>query len=189
MAHKKTTSYPLNFLQPGRVGGYGTAGGLPALETGLASTVNQFMTGQAIAPYQANLPGYQQNITQRGTNVGSMLRGEVPMDVQRQMLQSGAERGIATGQPGAPNANAAWLRALGLTSLGLQQQGSQQLTQSIADTALPEIWNPMALYVPERTARLEESIAQGGEYKAPATSRTSYNYGGSSWRSTPRLGW
>jgi hypothetical protein len=188
MAHKKT-GYPLNFLQQGRVGGYAGIGGQPALETGLAATINPFMTQQAALPYQTNLPGYQANISQRGTNVGSMLQGEVPIDVQRQMIQSTGERGVATGQPGSPNTNAAWLRALGLTSLGLQQQASQQLGESIAQTPVPEIWNPMSLYVPERLARLEQDIAQGAEYRPPPISRTTYNYGGSSWRSTPRLGW
>jgi hypothetical protein len=188
---KKKTGYPysLNFLQPGMVGGYGSAGTLPALETGLASTVNQFMTGQAALPYQTNLPGYQANIAQRGTNIGGLLRGEVPMDVQRQMIQGAGERGVSTGMAGSPNTNAAWLRALGLTSLGLQQAGSQQLGEAIAQTPVPEIWNPMALYVPERAARLEESIAQGGEYTPPATSKRSWSYGGGPWRSSPRLFW
>lgn len=143
---------------------------------GLASTANQFMTGQAVAPYRANLPGYDALVAQRSQNVGGLLRGEVPLDVRTQIQQSAAERGVAMGSPGSANANSAWLRALGLTSLGLQQEGSQQLGQAIEQTPVPEIWNPLSLYVPERLAAQELAAAQqgsggGGSMSTPFTWR------------------
>jgi hypothetical protein len=51
------------------------------------------------------------------------------------MAIAGAERGISVGS-GGPNANAAYLRALGLTTEGLKAQGAQQFAAQIAATPL-----------------------------------------------------
>lgn len=128
----------------------------------LAGMLNQFMVGQSALAYQNNLPGYGTNLAQQSTNTGSMLRGEVPLDVRNQIQQAGAERGIATGAPGSSNANASWLKALGLTSLGLQQQGGQNFSQQIADTPFPEIWNPASLFQPQVLAGQEAGYAREG---------------------------
>jgi len=122
---------------------------------------NQFMTGQAQAPYLANLPNYAQMIAQRSGNVTQQLRGQLPEDVIRQIAQQSAERGIATGAPGSPNANAAYLRALGLNSLQMQQQGSAELSRSIADTPVPELSNPWAVSVPLFMGQQELNAARG----------------------------
>lgn len=60
--------------------------------------------------------------------IKSQLAGQVPEDVKRNLIQGAAERGVATGMPGAPITNAQYLRGLGLTSLGLQQQGLTNLS-------------------------------------------------------------
>jgi len=130
---------------------------------GLANQVNQFMGQQVRAPYLANLPNYAGMVGQRSQNTTNLLRGEVPPDVLRQIQQRGAERGVSTGMTGGPNMNASWLQALGLTSLGLQQQGSKELTQSIADTPVPEPWNPISLYL----AQLEQEQASGAANPTP----------------------
>lgn len=133
-----------------------------APDYGLASTVNTFMSGQAALPYRMNLPGYSSNLGLRASNTRNFLRGQLPADVIQQIQQQGTERGVATGVRGdSPNANAAWRRSLGLTSLGLMGQGSQQLSQEIEDTPVPEIWNPLSLYIPERTAAQELAVASG----------------------------
>lgn len=144
---------------------------------GLAATVNPFMTQQAQAPYIANLPNYLDLIRKRSANIGGQLAGQVPEDVTRLITQRGAERGVATGTPGGPNANAAWLQALGLTSMGLQQQGQQNLSTAIADTPVPEIWNPMSLYVPQVLGQQELAAAQQGVSKkvTPKLEYSSYN--------------
>lgn len=56
------------------------------------------------------------------------LHGQVPQDVINQLQQGAAERGIGTGQSfgDSPNANAAYMRALGLNSEQLQAEGQQQ---------------------------------------------------------------
>lgn len=127
----------------------------------LAAKVNQFMAGQAQNPYIANLPGYLGLTQQRSANIGSQLAGQVSPSTTNLLAQRGAERGIGVGA-GGPNAASAWLAALGLTSEGLQQQGQANLSQAIADTPVPEIWNPMSLYVPERLAQQELAAARTG---------------------------
>lgn len=164
-------------------------GGRPSLPAGtvpykqLAELVNSFMTQQAVAPYIANLPDYTGMTQQRSANIGSQLAGQVSPSTTNLLAQRGAERGIGVGA-GGPNAAAAWLAALGLTSEGLQQQGQQNLSQAIADTPVPEIWNPMSLYVPEYLANLELQAARGsggGQALPNVRRRTPWNAPPGGW--------
>lgn len=152
-------------------GGGAASGGVPHGD--LAAATNAFMTGQAQAPFLANLPNYASNVAQRSQNIGSELKGQLPADVIRQIQQAAAERGIATGSPGSDNSNASYLQSLGLTSLGLQHQGSADLSQSIADTPVPQLFNPASLFVPEMLARLEQNAAQSGFSNFSSTNRPS----------------
>jgi hypothetical protein len=179
--------YPLTMFQPGRYGGYTGFGGYPQLETGLASTINQFMTGQAKAPWQANYPMFDPIMGQLGTNVYQQAQGKVTDATINQLLQGAAQRGILTGSPGSPGANSAYLQALMKTSEQQQALGMQGATALGALTPIPEIWNPLSLYVPERLGRFEQDVAYGAE-KGPQQSgtRTMYRRAGSStWRSSP----
>lgn len=128
----------------------------------MSNAINQFMTNQSLQPYQANLPGYANMVGQRSQNTASMLKGELPQDVINQISQQSAERGVAGGQSGGPNANAAYLRALGLNSLDMMGQGSKELSTSIADTPVPELWNPASLWMPEYLGQQEQTAAQTG---------------------------
>jgi hypothetical protein len=143
-----------------RSSGGGSGGAVPYAD--LATNVNKFMTGEAIAPYLQNLPGYANMVGQRSENTQQMLEGQLPQDVINQIMQQAAERGIAGGAPSSDSSNAAYLKALGLNSLGMMQQGSQNLSQSIADTPVPELWNPMALHVPVTLGNMELSAARAG---------------------------
>lgn len=107
----------------------------------LANQVNTFNTQQAIAPYIANLPGYSQMVEQSSANIGNLLQGQIPQDVLNLIGQQAAERGVNQGIAGSPNQNAEMLRALGLTSLGLQQQGEGELTAAIGRTPVPQLFN------------------------------------------------
>ncbi len=115
----------------------------------LSKKLNDFMAQQAKSQFTSNLPDYSSMVGQRSTNTGAQLRGEVPQDVISQLIQSGSERGISTGSPGSPNANSAYLRALGLTSIGQQEAGSKSLSQGIADTPVSPLFNPGSLVVPD----------------------------------------
>jgi len=125
--------------------------------------VNQFMTNQSVQPFVANLPGYANMVGQRSANTQQMLQGQLPQDVISQITQQAAERGIMGGAPTSPNANAAFLRSLGLNSLSMQQQGSQNLSQAISDTPVPELWNPASLYVPLTLGQQEIAAAKAGQ--------------------------
>jgi hypothetical protein len=140
---------------------YNSGGNVPLGE--LANNTNQFMTNQSILPFLQNLPGYANAVGQRSENTQQMLQGQLPQDVVNQISTRAAERGIAGGSPGGPNANAAYLSALGLNSLQMMNQGSQQLSQSIQDTPVPELWNPMSLYVPSTLAAQEQAAALAGQ--------------------------
>lgn len=145
-----------SFTTPGYANFGGGGGGAP--QFGLANQTNRFMSGQAALPYQQNLPGYGSMVSGESNNILDMIGGELPDDVVNQILQRGAERGIMTGSPGGPNSSAAYLKAIGLTSLDMQKQGAERLSQAVARTPVPEIWNPMSMYVPQTLA------AQGANY-------------------------
>lgn len=113
---------------------YGGIPNLPNYLTDTTSTAGTDVQGQMIQ----NLPGYQGMSAADSANIQANLAGQINPDVLALMQQQGAERGIATGSPGSPNSNAAYLRALGLTSQGLQQLGNQQLTAAMQRTPIQQ---------------------------------------------------
>lgn len=114
------------FSVPWNRSGAGAYGQVPG-PTQPASTAPQVVP-QAIQAGQSvynQLPNYNADLSQIGSNITSETAGQIPADVAAQLAQQGAERGTAIGSPGSPNANAALMRSLGLTSLNLTQQGQQ----------------------------------------------------------------
>lgn len=170
-----------------------------------ARDVNQFMTQEAQKPFVANLPGYLPAISQQGALINQQLKGELPQDVINMIGQQAAERGISIGAPGSPNANTAYLRALGLTSLGQQQQGVQNLATAIQETPVPQLFSPATLGVPGHTAFQELNAAMlggGGSTRMPGGSQvvassgpgrapgmTPWNTGTSTATSIPQFGY
>lgn len=133
------------------------AGGVPYMNE--ANQLNKFMGNQALQQFNANLPGYANAVGQRMENTQQMLEGDLPQDVVNQIAQQSAERGVGGGGV-SPNSNAAYLRALGLNSLDMQQQGAKQLSDNIADTPTAELWNPASLWVPTVLGQQEASAAR-----------------------------
>ena len=117
--------------------------------------------------YLNNLPDYMGMLNSASTNAATDLSGAVPQDVQSQLQQSAAERGVSTGQgPNSPNTNAAYLRALGLTSLGMQQTGMQDFNQLYQDTPTGTQFNPSSMMVtPEQEQAAQ--LAANQEAAAP----------------------
>lgn len=124
----------------------GNVGNFPGIAS-LGQQANQFTQGALTGAYQAGLPGYQNLISAASGNIASNLAGQIPADVQAQLARQAAERGVASGAPGSPNSNAALMRALGLTSLDLQNLGQTQLTQAINRTPIAQQFNPAQFYV------------------------------------------
>ena len=114
----------------------------------LANGVNDFQNRSTLAALANNLPGYTANVAQSSGNIGQHLRGQVGSDVISNLIQWGNERGIGTGQGVvSPNTNAAYMRALGLTSNAMQAQGEQELTQAIARTPQAKPFDITSLFV------------------------------------------
>lgn len=67
---------------------------------------------------------------QSSGNIGSALAGKLPADVIQQLGQRAAERGIGTGTAGSMANDAAYMRALGLNSLDLQNMGQTWLNNA-----------------------------------------------------------
>lgn len=113
----------------------------------IMQAINEQSAQSAMYPLTLNLPNYQNAMGQAMGNVQQNLAGAIPGDVWSQMQQAAAERGVAMGSPTSPNANSALLRALGLTSLGLQQQGQQNLTNLMAAVPRGTLFDPSQLLV------------------------------------------
>ena len=112
----------------------------------------------AALPFQENLPGYEANLNQASANTNQELSGQLPQDVQNQIQEQAAARGISTGQGAdSPNDNAALLASLGLNSLQEQSTGMAGLSTLIGETPTGTAFNPSTEFVtPEQqqTAQL-----------------------------------
>lgn len=124
----------------------GNVANMPALQ-GLASGVNQFNLGQQLEQYNTALPGYSGMVAQSAGNIGSRLQGQIPQDVVDQITNQAAARGVSMGVPGSPFSNAELIKSLGLTSLGLQTQAENELTQAINRTPAVPLFNTASFLV------------------------------------------
>ena len=102
------------------------------------AAVSAATAGRDIAT--AGLPGYMTSMSNIGTNIASKTAGQVPDDVIALLKQQGAEQNVSTGAA----SNAAYLRALGQTSLGLEEQGQKDF-----ESILPSVPGYSASQGPE----------------------------------------
>lgn len=122
----------------------------------ISDRINQINLAATKTAQQARIPNDPALEAQSSTNIGQELQGQVPQDVQNLLAQQAAERGVAGGFGGGPNANAAYLRALGLTSLQQQQAGQQNLSAAVARNPAAPIFDPTTqLLTPYQGAQLE----------------------------------
>lgn len=111
---------------------YGASAGSSGIGAPLSTAAG--VTDQSIKLGQkqyAQLPGYKNSLANIGRTIESETAGELPADVIRQIQQQGAERGIATGTAGSASGNAAYLRALGLSSLDLTNLGQANFGKAL----------------------------------------------------------
>lgn len=113
--------------------------------TSLTSLINQLNLQGQQAANAGRIPGEAGLEAQSSANIGQQLAGQVPQDVVNLLQQQGAERGVATGMPGSANSNAAYLQALGLTSLGQQQAGQANLSAAAARNPVAKIFDPTSM--------------------------------------------
>lgn len=114
----------------------------------------------------SQLPGYQSSLNNVGANIGSETAGVLPQDVLTQIEQTGAERGVSTGSPGSPNANAAMLRALGLTSLDLTNMGQRNLQGILPTLPGAGLYENPSLY-PSSGLDYQAGVTNAEEAAAP----------------------
>src|SRR5688572_22554068 len=84
---------------------------------------NRLSGTQLNAALERMLPGYASLRDKATGNISSMLRGELPEDVENRIERLAAERGISTGTSGSSFDEFGAVRNLGLTSLDISQRG------------------------------------------------------------------
>jgi hypothetical protein len=124
-------------------GNLGNLGGVNAL-AGNIDTTNQ---NQLLQNYNMAIPNYSALTGAASGVTGQELAGKVPQDVIDLLQQQGAERGVMTGSPLSPNSNAAFLKALGLTSLGQEQAGFGNLGQLVQQAPKAPLFDQSSMLV------------------------------------------
>jgi hypothetical protein len=113
--------------------------------TSLTQLLNSLGVAGQTTANAARIPNATGLETQSSAAIGSELSGALPPDVVNLIQQQGAERGVATGSPGSPNAEASTLQALGLTSLGQIQTGEQNLSAADARNPVAPVASPSSI--------------------------------------------
>lgn len=127
---------PTGFGSSKNVSNRAAYGSVPVAPSIGATAGNATMQAMALGnQVAAQLPGYAASLGNIGANIKSETAAQIPADVLQRLQQSAAERGVATGTAGSPNNDAAYLRALGLTSLDLTNMGQTNLLRQLP--ALP----------------------------------------------------
>lgn len=108
----------------------------------ISDIVNSINRNAQQSALSARIPNNPALEAKSSENIASELSGQVPQDVMNLLAQQAAERGVATGDVGGPNANAAYLRSLGLTSLEQQQVGQQNLSAADVRNPAAPIYDP-----------------------------------------------
>lgn len=165
-----------------QTGGPFSAGAPPDL-AGLTQMVNQLNLTAQQASNAGRIPGNAGLEQQSSNNISSLLSGQIPADILRNLTQASAERGVSMGSPGSDNSTSELLRALGLTGLDLQQTGQKDLSAADARNPGAPIFDPTSqLLTPYQAGQF--GLGQGQQniewYKAlhPNTGGGGGGYGG-----------
>lgn len=95
---------------------------LPKAEE-LAGATNEATARQFLAMMEKLIPGFANISKTIAGNIGSMVRGELPKDVEALIGRKAAEKGIVRGTGGSQFDDYGQLRDLGLTSLEMTDRG------------------------------------------------------------------
>lgn len=123
----------------------GNMGSLSSL-LGLTTGTSGISASGARTQLEQNLPGYAPMMDTASNNILANLHGQVSPDVIHLLAQNAAQRGVGFG-PSSPNSNAAFLQALGRTSMDLQNLGQTQLTGAIGRTPTGPAFNPASFLI------------------------------------------
>lgn len=141
---------------------YGASGVAPAGGMNLSALTTYINQLNRTAQQQANvarIPGAQGLEETSSANIASELAGNVDPSTIRLLRQQAAERGVNVGVD-SPNADAAYLQALGLTSREQMARGQQDLTAAYARNPAAPLFDPSSqLLTPYQSGQL--SIQEG----------------------------
>lgn len=139
----------------GRTSGFTDLSGVTSL-AGLSDKVNTIYRGAQNEANLARIPNAIGLEAQSSKMIEDELLGKIPADVMALLGSQAGERSVSGGMVGAPNAGAAYLRALGLTSLDQQQRGQQNLSAAYArNPAAPIMQLENQLITPLQQAQLD----------------------------------
>ena len=127
----------------------GNLAALPSAQR-LASQTNAFNLEQLQKMLKSAIPGYEQIQGQQSAVVQSMLRGELPKDVQNAIQNAAAARAIGGGYGGAGMQRTLTARDFGRTSYDITQQGLDSATRWMAATAsmvMPQMMNVTSMFL------------------------------------------
>jgi hypothetical protein len=123
----------------GTYGGYAAPAG--SAVTGTVADVNAQNRANQTLANQARIPGAAGLEAKSSANIADQLMGKIPEDVLAMLGQGAGERSVGTGMIGAPASEAAYRRALGLTSIGQQEAGQKNLSAAYARNPGAPLYN------------------------------------------------
>ncbi len=109
--------------------------------------INQINQQAQVNANAARIPGATGLEGQSSANIHNALAGQLPQDVINQIGTAAAERGVSAGSPWGANANADYLKAIGLNSLQLQNTGQDWLTSALGRNPSAPIFDPGRLVI------------------------------------------
>lgn len=151
---------------------YGDVSGSQGQAEGIESRRNEFNRAELRKMLGETIPGYEEGQAQRSQTALSLMRGEIPADVQEMIQRSSAARAVTGGYGGSPAGRNLVARDLGRTSLDMMNLGQQQFAGILGSTPRAEMANYMltpsqimALRSQERTQKMgamkDAAMAQG----------------------------
>lgn len=117
----------------------GEAGAAMGGAESLEARRNAFARQQMKEMLGDTIPGYEEGQEQRTRTALSLMRGEVPADVQEMISRSAASRAVGGGFGGSQFGRNLAARDLGRTSLDLMNLGGQQFAGILGTTPRPEM--------------------------------------------------
>jgi hypothetical protein len=122
---------------------------LPAAEN-LASQTNTFNMQELQSILTSIIPGYKDLTAGVSKDIGSMVSGQIPGDVSAAVQDSAAAKSLTGGFGGTGLSGNLTARDLGLTSLGIMNQGissAESWMSTVNSIASPQMFNMTSMFV------------------------------------------
>ena len=145
-----------------------------------AADINTFNQQQMEQMLKNAIPGYEGMKSQASDVLNSWLKGEIPKDVQDQVQNSAAARALGGGYGGSGKMGNLLARDLGLTSLGITQQGlnsAEKWIQGIAAISNPGLFNFSSMFLTPTQLYQINSAERTGQFQRDwATNQVNAEY-------------